>query len=525
MLRLILLFAALTAFCVGCNLGEQEIEVPPAAYFTVKIDSDYQAYVIPPGSYSRTVDYDGIDAERVFAMIDLSASLNSTHDILTLKVNDKGTQEIKRLWAVAVETQNLVLLNPDAVNKKNQGVLVFGPFASKESITRNLQVQILAVPALLKIDFLEVKDRIVWSSSKGLSLSRRIWDMNLDGEDRFQVTTGTEEIIHQTYPSWSPGMEWIEFDELDYGAAPEEYGNRVYIIHPDGASKRPVSPAGKWSEQAVFTPSGKALVYSCSARQPESNSDICLAEIKGDYEIDLVRGDGFYWDGDSFEQFTSMDVMERRAITPKLTVDGKYLFFTLYENTLAGIPVAQGYRPYMFVMPFDPVMNRPAAPPRLLARLYDADTISNAQRYVQLNECFPSFSPDGKNMFCFLREFVRTSPTTFPQNFYGIARVKIEELLAAGSNVYFGDYMERVFDIRAYQKSINAYYLNFPDYIAEQNRIIFNSQFNDFMVVIDALELDEKFQPKSSPGNLLWEISVNFTPRLPPPMIRGFYRE
>lgn len=525
MSRMTSIIAALFVLFAGCNLGEKDFKLPPATYFVVKVEGDYQVYVSPPSSYSRKVDYDGIDAERVFDLVDLSATLNSSHDLLTLKVSDKSRQEVKRLWAIAVETQNLELLNPDVVNKKNQAVVVFGPFASKESIARNLPVKILGVPAWLKIDFIEVKDRIAWSSSKGLSLSRRIWDMDLSSENRFQVTTGTDEKINQTYPNWSPGMEWIAFDELDYGATPGEYGNRVYVIHPDGASKRPVSPSGKWSEQSGFTPSGKALIYSCSGRQPTSNSDICLSDINGSYETDLIRGDGYYWDGNSFQQFTTMEILERRAMSPRLTVDGKHLLFALYENVLAGIPVALGYRPYIYDMPFDPVLNKAAGPPRLAARLFDADTITNANHYVQLNECFPSFSPDGKNMFCFLREFMRKTATTFPQDFYGIARVNLEELWAADSNSYFGNYMERVYDIRSYRVGINAYYINFPDYSAELNSIVFSSQFNDFMVVIDILDLDENFQPISDPRHLLWEISVNFTPRLPPPMIRGFYRE
>jgi hypothetical protein len=256
LLRSVLVFI-LSMFCAcggGGGKGGGKAGGGGNTTYSINIDGMYAVSVIPPGIFNPVVDYAGINAVRAFSDVEVGASLNAAHDTLTIEITDTGGHPIKRLWAIAVESTNAELDNPDSVNKLGQPVFVFGPYATTGSVSRDIQIKITAVPATIQLDLLEVNDRIAYSSSKGYVLEQRIWTIDQDGTQPYLVESGDTGDLVQTTPIWSPGMEWVAYGEVYMG------NSEIYIMHPDGGSWRLVSPSGEWSEQPSFPPSGKNLV-------------------------------------------------------------------------------------------------------------------------------------------------------------------------------------------------------------------------------------------------------------------------
>jgi len=512
----------------GCGLGEKDFEAPEQTVYKIEIDGGYGIYVVGPGSFTRNVRYEGVTAQRAIDLFGLAASLNAAHDQLTLELANQSGRPVHRLWAVAVESVNVELTDPDAVNKKNQPVVVFGPFEPLEQISRSLTVKILDVPASLKIDLLEVDDRVAFSSSKDLNLIRRIWTLDLSGQDLYRVDPSTDSTITQNSPTWSPGMEWIAYDEVHMAAQPFE--SRIYIRHPDGAPPRPVSPAGFWSELACFTPSGKGLIYKCPARLANGVGGVCSNDIKGSSETLLVAGDGTYWDGSAFQPFANFIFYRNTLQDIRLTPDGKHLLFKTLEEELSPSPVVNSSRMYMFEAPYDPDNNILDGPPRQLGKLYDGDSITTSTKFTRLYDCMFSFTPDSQNIICFLQTYAKVwDPQLlrykWPISFSGLAKVRLSELLAAPPDAYFGNYFDQIYPIIPFYVANKAAYINWPDYSWKTGQVFFAMQYNTYkQTVIEQLQLDPDFQPVGDPVHFFYDQSYNFSPRVPPPMIRGYYR-
>jgi hypothetical protein len=489
-------------------------------FITVTISADGQGSVEVPASFSRLVQYDGIDAQRVYDLVSLKASLNPAHDELTLELTNRGERELKRLWLISASTAHMALLNPDAVNKKNQGVMVFGPIGKGAALSRKFRVRIDSLPATIGFDCIEVKDRIVYSSNQGLSLNRRNWTMTPDRTGLFKVTTSPDELISQTTPSFSPGMEWILYDEINFNNP--AYEDIIYVAHPDGAAPVQVTDSGKYSEQPYFSPTGKEVIYICQLRNPASPIDICTHGIYGGPETDLIRVDGFYWDGTQYVQYAPVHWFQDKMFNPRYTPDGQYITFMAQEPDSAPSPDALANRQVLLAMSYDPLAGQAKGAPFRAGRLIDGDTIASSHKFLGLGECYPSFSPDGKYMFCFLREYVKSN--IWKLDFYGLGRFAIQDLLA-DPDEYIGDYLTRIYDIRNFQSQTGALYINYPEYVPQINGILFNLKWDDGYVDIDIINLDPNMQPVSDPGIFFSDHKINYTPRIPYQLFPGLYKE
>jgi len=610
----------------------------PGSFFQIAVGGlDYQLSVFPPtANPGSTVDYPGLDAERHINDLDLAASLNSGNTALTVTVTKSSGNPAKRIWGIVVETENIEVLNPDAINRNDQPIFVFGPYAAiPEDVSRKIRVNITDLPASLKLDFIEVKDRFGYSSNEGLpsSLKRLIWTMSLSGSGKYQLINSTADRLFQPTMAWSPGMEWITFDQIDYGAT---YDRRIYIIHPDGSHQRPISPSGEYSNQPSFSPTGKSIVYECMARAPASSWDICLADLSGASERDIIRGDGYYWDGDflnggTYQQFMAGGFYRTLLYNPVFSPDGQHLLFTANDAQQSMSPNASANRMELLEMGFDPVNNRAISAPRILGSLINGTTITDSTGFIGLGECNPSYGPDNSSIFCFLKKFSKTlilaeylatgkttgtftkkdtldgeadcecevlvqiggannlvlnitgkdshggaisgkctvlkgsiigtkvavTPSTarfteitgitnsngnngdkvqvqikpWSMSFYGLARIRIEELLAAGATAYFGSYINPIYDIRSFQSSSGASYINHQNYSPDLSALIFTAQINDWQTKFYRLNLDSSYMPvPAPPANpavffAFDDQTIKYSPRFPPPLFPGLYQE
>ena len=450
-----------------------------SCYLRVQINDSYAVSVIPPSVYCSQVQYDGIDAKRAFSDVDVGASLNAGHDKLSLEIHNTGGNPIKRLWAIALEAVNVQLdASPDSINKLGQPVFVFGPYAPSDAISRDISDQYYSrtgnhyVLTCLKsaTGFPILPARTACFTAESGALTR-------PAQPRILWISGDTGDLMQTSPVWSPGMEWIAYDEVD-----DSGHQRNLVQHPDGGSLHMVSPPAEWSQEPVFTPSGKSLIYSCVGRFPSSSSDICMTDINGSYETDLVRGDGYYWDGSAYQPYpTGSGFLYNQVYSPRITPDGQHIIFEVYDVNQSPSPASMLSRMYLYDAPFDPVNNELADAPYMMGSVINSDTIATATKYTALAECIPTFSPDQQKMFCFLKQFQRTSSWVQSPSFYGMARMDLPGFLSALSttpNAYIGDYITQIYDIRSYKNSQGAYYLNFQDYSEDLNTLFFCTQYD-----------------------------------------------
>lgn len=486
---------------------------------SIKIDALSDVTIEYPSSSDPLVLYPGITAERVCDLVGLNVSFNADFSELTMEVVNNGTADLNRLWMIDTGARNFGLLNPDAFNKSNQEVTVYGPISPGAGMSRKFQVQIGTLPAYISFDCLEVKDRIVYSSNYGQALRRRNWTMAMDKTDFFQVTNPDNEYLQQTTPSWSPVMEWIAYAQTDY--SDPAYQSVIYVVHPDGAAPIQVTDSGKYSEQPYFSPTGKEVIYVCQLRTPESSFDICTHGIYGGPETDLIRGDGYYWDGSAYLQYAPAHWLLDKVFQPRYTPDGQYITFLAQEPNSAPSPVAKANRMVLLGMPFDPLTGLAKSAPARVGKVINGDTITSSTKFLGLGECVPSFSADGQYMFCFLREYVKT--TSWSLNFYGLARISIQDLLAS-PNSYIGSHVLRIYDIRTFQSQTKALYINFPEYVPELGGVLFSLKWHDYKVDMEMLQLNSSMQPVGAPTVFFSDEKINWTPRIPYRLFPGLYQ-
>ena len=122
-----------------------------------------------------------------------------------------------------------------------------------------------------------------------------IWTMNADGSDRRLVF---ERQPDQAWiPTWSPDGQWIAFTISPQSApaaasgpqanvAPGQvgppstsFGASIWIVRPDGAESRRLSPEGTDAINPVWSPDGEWIAFSIGAGT--SGTDIRIASVTG----------------------------------------------------------------------------------------------------------------------------------------------------------------------------------------------------------------------------------------------------
>jgi len=520
------------SFACACQFEKGEFELPEKC-FLIKILEGPTAKVIVPVSFQPTVIYPGISAQRITDRIELKCQyLSQLQPQLHLTIKNISSELLERIWMIVLDEENGEILDYNAVNWEKDKVIVVGNLSPGEEFSFALNIKLSSLPALFRLDFLQVFQRLAYASDQDSTLWRKIWTIEPQTKLTFQVTPQSQQRIRDNEPRWSPGMEWIAFTEFNYDQS--ELSSRIFIIHPDGSSRRQITPTGKWSESPVFSPNGKYLLYLCQSRTPTSSQDICLKSISSGQELVLIRGDGYYcrdgncWDGSGYQEFISQlgysEFFQDKLYRPNWSPEGNLIIFFAQESEPAPAPVIKKNRFLLLGMKFDPSQNLPSSAPFLLGKIYDGDTISNSNFYLDLDECKPNLLSFG-DMLCFLKEFTASSPGSFVQraSFYGIARIKMNDLLANPSD-YLGNYIQQVYDIRNFKKQIRGWYINFLDYSSAVSGIIFTVKLNDTLADLYLLKTDKNFQVLKEPELFYSNGWLNISPDFPVSVLKESYR-
>jgi len=526
----------LFSFACACQFEKEEFELPER-FFLIKILEGPTAKVIAPESFQPTVIYPGISAQRITDRIELKCQyLSQPQPQLHLTIKNISPEPLKRIWMIALDEENGEILDYNAVNGEKDKVIVVGNLSPGEEFSFDLNIKLSSLPAIFRLDFLQVFQKLAYASDKDSSIYRKIWTLEPQTKLPFQVTPKSQQRIRDNEPRWSPGMEWIAFTEFNYDQS--ELSSRIFIIHPDGSSRRQITPTGKWSESPVFSPNGKYLLYLCQSRTSSSSQDICLKSISSGQELVLIRGDGYYcrdgncWDGSGdYQEFISQlgysEFFRDKLYRPNWSPEGNLIIFFAQESELAPAPVVYKNRYLLLGMQFDPSQNLPISAPFLLGKIYDGDTISNSNFYLDLDECIPNLLSSG-DMLCFLKEFTASSPGSFGKkaSFYGIARIKMNDLLANPSD-YLGNYTQLVYDIRAFKKQIQGdkkFYINSLDYSPVVSGVIFTVKLKDTLADLYLLRVDKNFQVLEEPELFYSNGWLNISPDFPVSVQKEFYR-
>jgi len=496
--------------------------------FQIIVDQDYQVTVIPPLAFSSTVDYPGLKPERVSDQISIQSWISSQNPTeLVIEVTNIGSNNLSRLWLVGELQIGGEVLNQDALNKGDHPILVFGPISPGQKYSRTITLNITEFPCNLLWDPLKIIDRVVYSSDYRLPLYWRLWSSNLSGGNQVQITNFQNPSIRNGRPAWTPGMDWIGFD---YSPLPKK---GIAIIHPDGSHFQIIAEEN--SSQINFFPDGKSILYLCSYRIPTSTDDICLNDLSGTRETVLIRGDGYYWDGSQYQTYTPLQGDSAWHYTtlyqPRLSPDGQKIVFMAQVPNLASGPGGNLINRWVLLdAKFDPATMSLQGPPEVSGKLFDGNTLGNANNYLGLYEFVPSFSPDGKNLIGFLKIQKRNTATKkFQLDFYGLVRIKIEDLMSQPSTVYLGNanYLDRIYNITNFSNSVKAFYINFQDYSPEVGGILFTVKFDDLYASLYLLQVDSSFQrptPLKDPKVFVQNAYFNAYPDVSTPLLPGFYR-
>ena len=516
-------------FICACLFEGGEFELPEKS-FLVKILEGSEAKVITPVGYQPLVIYPGLSAQRITDRIELKARyLSQPSPYLQLTIKNISSEPLRRIWMIVLDEENGEILDYNAVNGEKDKVIVVGNLSPEEEFSFDLNIKLSSLPAIFRLDFLQVFQKLAYASDKDSPIYRKIWTMEPQTKSSFQLTPKSQQRIRDNEPKWSAGMEWIAYTEFNYDQP--ELSSRIFIIHPDGSSRRQITPTGKWSESPVFSPNGKYLLYIGQGRTLTSSQDICLKSIKGGNELVLIRGDGYYWDGTEYKDFISQlgynSFHQNKVYRPQWSPDGKLVIFFAQESELAPAPVIKKNRHILLGMKFDPEENLPSSAPFLLGKIYDGDSITSSYFFTDLGECVPDFLSGG-DFLCFLKEFTTSSPGDFARkpSFYGIARIKMNDLLANPSD-YLGNYTQLVYDIRAFKKQIQGdkkFYINFLDYSPVVSGVIFTVKLKDTLADLYLLRVDKNFQVLEEPELFFSDGWLNISPDFPVSVPKESYR-
>ncbi len=527
------------AFSVRATDPANNVDLSPASFnwtieanrnncFQIIIAQNYQVTVLPPLSFSSTVDYPGIKANRVSDAVGVQSWVSSQAPLtLVIQVTNISSATISRLWMVGELQIGGGALNPDALNQGDHPVFVFGSMAPMASYSRTLSLEIGAFPCTLLWDPFKINNRVAYFSDYQMAGVWRIWSSNLSGGNQLQITNSPDPNVRHGRAVWAPGMEWIAFDYL---GSP----NGVALVHPDGSHQTILAER---AAEASFAPSGKRLIYSCDNRVSPMTSDICSKDLDGTTEQDLIRGDGYYWDGTTYQTYTPLQGdsawLYKTLYRPRLSPGGTTMVFMAQTPNLApeptnadtGQPSTLFYRWMLLEAPYDPAHNSIGAPPELAGKIFDGNTLSNSHNYIKLYEWVPSFSPDSKNLVGFLKIWTRSSTSQkFSINFYGLARIRIAQLRNQPPTVYLGDYLTTIKDTRTFSGNVGAYYLNFQDYSPEVSGIIFTVKMSDNYSNLYLLNVDTSYNSSGAPALFLNNAYFNAYPNISRFLEPGYYQ-
>ncbi len=510
------------------------VDLTPAVYswtieansyncFQIIIDPAYQVTVIPPSSFSPVADYPGLNADRVSDQIQVNSWLSSNDPAqLVIKITNIGSQDLPRLWMDGLLQIGGEVLDPDALNQGEHPVLVFGPLAPGETMSRTFNLNLTDLPCTLLWDPLKIQGRVAYASDFKMPLSWRAWSANLSGKNPTMVTSLPDLSVRIGRLIWTAGMEWIGFSYFGGN------GDQIGIVHPDGSHFRIVASG---STQINFFPDGKEIFYLCSYRVPTSSYDLCLNDLSGASEQVLIRGDGYYWDGTGYQAYTPLPgnsaFLQTSLYRPTLSPDGRKIIFIGQDPNLSLAPLNLNHRWLMLDAQFDPSSMTLQGAPALAGKLFDGDTLSNSNKFLGLYEFVPTFSPDGKNLVGFVKEFKYNAVSKkFALDFYGLVRIKIDDLMAQPSPVYIGNtnYMTKILDIRIFSNSVDASYINFQDYSDQVGGILFTVKFDDQYATVYLLPVNANFVPQGAPKAFIQNAYFNAFPDVATPVLPGAYQ-
>jgi hypothetical protein len=507
----VLFFALLISGAIISRLScypEEDTENPHKPFFTITVFPDLEMTVTPPVFFIADIECPGVSAERISKQVDIipaSVSQNGTTVEVSFSVVNRSPRAFSCLWLVVKKVDPWVELAsvPDAINRNEEPIFVFGPLDPESRFTIELEFYAgeFKKNYTFQFDILSISPRLALTANPDDPREELLFSVDYSGKDLFRITKGFRRNIDA---AWAPGNELLAFTSW------EDNGTfQIYTIHPDGSHLHLVTGDPAHSEHSAFWPSfspdGKHLVYSCENRSPGSSQDICINSVLGDGETVIASGQGWYQD---------------RIFRPSWSPDGTKILYS------ARHPVKDA-RYYLFVQEIDPktLELQGSTVQEPVNEVYDGDTLNTPDSSRCLLPSGIHWAPDSRQVtlvaaFFECQWIESEGKCKWVRTFKGLVILDLARMIEDGPRVYPGPYATLFTDFDPNTEDFKG-----PSFSPQADRLTYGHDFPDGSNTIVHVLLDPDYQPISLDEYMFLEMECDImTPNWPPPLLPGFYR-
>jgi hypothetical protein len=390
LLVLALLIPAM-AFVFSCGPDDESEDADPVP-IVLKVfpgsEGGYGASVIPSKSGAGwRIPYPGVTCYRANHIIHLEdVVISGDGSMVSFYIASRSAKAIDMLWLrLSTSLGTTMATMPQVTNGRGEDIYVIGPVDALGRVLFSLKVNPPGPDGYsLFFDFLDVKERIAYSSDRanpGVSDLEEIFTIDHDGTGIFQVTRDSPNIT--TYPVWSPGGEWIAFEQLLPFDCSGKILNRsqVFIVHPDGSNFTRVSQQSMFmASSPTFNPTGELLAYDCRPKcegDPDTTVNICIYDLRTQSREPLFSGVGYFGD---------------QLRLPRWSPDGNIMVMKGNTVTRSGLEIPQ----YVYA-PMDPVTGDSLGSPTPFIKSSKKGLWPDGH-YYKLNVWDLAWAPDSRHM-------------------------------------------------------------------------------------------------------------------------------
>ncbi|GEM_PF-5969971 len=481
---------------------------PYNSFFTITVSPDLEMTVIPPVFLITDVEYPGVSAERISKQVDVVPDcVSQDGQKVSFSVKNTGSKTFSCLWLVIKRVDSWVNLSslPDAINRRDEPIFVFGPLDpdSQGMIELEFDTGEFEKSYTFQFDVLSISPRLVFTANPYDLHQDTLFSTDSPGNDLFRIT---REFRRNIDAAWAPGNEVLAFANF------EKNGTfQIYTVHPDGSHLNRVTrdTPDRSAFCPSFSPDGKHIVYGCDNRSSGSSRGICINSVLGDDEREIVSGQG---------QF------QNQVFRPSWSPDGtKILYFARH-------PVKYG-RFYFFVQEINPETLELQGEPVQVNEVYDGDTLYPDDPPYENEIYLPDglspihWAPDSRHgvltgQFWYISKETEASNWGWQLTYQGPVILDLAKMIDDGPRVYPGHYATLLnsFDFKA-GLSPNS------SFSPQADRLTYRRDLPDKSDAIVYLSLDPDYQPISLDEHLFLEREcVIMAPNWPPRLLPGFYR-
>jgi hypothetical protein len=509
----LLVFALLIpAMAVVCSCGsDDESEDADPVPIVLKVfpesEGGYNASVIPSKSGAGwRIPYPGVTCYRANHIIHLEDVVISPDGAqISFYIASRSAKAIDMLWfRLSTSRGTTMATMPQVTNGRGEDIYVVGPLDDFGRVLISLKVNPPGPDGYsLFFDFLDVKERIVYSSNRanpGVYDLEEIFTIDHDGAGIFQVTRDSPNIT--TNPVWSPGGEWIAFEQLlpfDCAGKPLNR-SQVFIVHPDGSNFTRVSQKNMFrASSPTFNPTGELLAYDCRPKcegDPDTTINVCLYDLRTKTREALFSGVGYF--GDQLQ-------------VPRWSPDGNIMVMRGNTVTASGFEIPQ----YVYA-PMDPETGDSLGSPTPFLKSSKKALFPDGH-YYKLDVWDLAWAPDSRHMVVNCNWLWRKAQSVrWKFIFTGLAIFDFKDLIQKPS-------LPTVPEITkvAYPREGKP---NFPDFNKTGNLLFFDRFHNSNWVDIQYIELDDYVPVVERQREVfLADGFYNRVPGLLPPALRTYF--